>query len=78
MLKPRVYTRSEQVMDMLRGKIYASEHDYRVIARRCGVSESTIYAIRRGATRWPRPATFFALIEFFDLQLVLAEREELN
>ncbi len=78
MLKPRVYTRSEQVMDMLRSKIYASEHDYRVIARRCGVSESTIYTIRRGVTRWPRPATFFALIEFFDLQLVLAEREELN
>ena len=48
----------------------------RQIAEDIGVSVSTIYAVKSGRTKWPRPATFFGLVEYFGFELVLVKARQ--
>ena len=63
---------AEAVMNIIRTEIYAS--DIELLAVRVGVSKSCLFSIRSGRTKWPRHATFFALIDALDLELYLKHR----
>jgi transcriptional regulator with XRE-family HTH domain len=58
-------TSGEQIMDAVRDEL--DGEPVATLAVRTGLSKSTIYAIRRGKTRWPRDYTLFALT--YDLGL---------
>lgn len=52
---------ADAVLREVRLEIY--KHDYILLARKIGVSPSTVMAFRSGRTRWPRPNTLFAILE---------------
>lgn len=68
---PQTFTAAEQVIEELSNRIYASGETYGEIAAACGVSRSTVYMIASRNTKWPRPKTFFPLLAYFGLRLVL-------
>ena len=41
------------------------------LAKEVGVSPACIYSIKSGRTKWPRPKTFFALLDQFGLEMHL-------
>lgn len=74
---PRVYhgiKDAEAAMTVIRNAVDGFNDDY-LLARRIGVSQSCIYYIRTGRTKWPRHGTFFALLAVLDLELVIRARQ---
>jgi hypothetical protein len=65
---------SEDAMIVLRE--HMKHEETRVLARRVGVSISCLRAIMNGKTQWPRPRTFFGLIDVLDLEMILRPRKE--
>lgn len=63
---------SEDAMNILRLEMY-NIHPADLAAQ-VGVSVSCINAIRSGRTKWPRPNTFFLLLERFQLELLIRKR----
>lgn len=63
---------AEEAMQVLRMEIY--KWDHKKLAEAVGVSSSCIMAIRSGRTQWPRPKTFFGLLEALDLDMLLVKR----
>lgn len=59
-------------MNVLRMKMHEWHHEE--LSKRVGVSVSCIMAIRSGRTKWPRPATFFGLLDALDLEMVLGDK----
>ena len=64
---------ADAAMSVLRKEM--QKHHAANLADRVGVSDSCIYAIQSGRTKWPRPATFFNLIEELQLDLYLVPRK---
>ena len=60
---------SHQAMFVLRHRLHGQRP--KDIAKATGLSVGTIYAIRCGRTAWPRPKTFFTLLDYFGLELYL-------
>lgn len=44
------------------------------IAEDLNLSPGCIYAIKSGRTKWPRPATLFALLEYFGWKLEIVRK----
>jgi hypothetical protein len=63
---------ADDAMQMLRMAMY--EWDATALAHQVGVSKSCIMAIRSGRTKWPRPATFFGLLDALDMEMVLRHK----
>lgn len=63
---------ADAVMNVLRREMY--EWGYKELAKEVGVSPACIMAIRSGRTKWPRPKTFFGLLEALDLELLVKKR----
>jgi hypothetical protein len=63
---------ADEAMAVVRNAMYGHELD--ILSTRVGVSQSCLYAIRAGRTKWPRHGTFFALIDALDLEMVLRHR----
>lgn len=70
-VKPRAFTRAEVVIDYLAEKIITDKRTYKQIADACGVSTSTIQNIASRTTKWPRPTTFFAVLQHYNISLEL-------
>lgn len=71
--KPKTFTSSEAIIELLSQKIFASKHTYKDIAKECNVSNSTIANVASRKTRWPRPTTFFALLVYFNMTITITE-----
>lgn len=71
--RPRNFTASEQVIEHLSQRIMADGHKYSDIAKKCGVAGTTIGNLARRKTAWPRPHTFFAVLNYFQIKLKLDE-----
>lgn len=63
---------AESVMNTLRDRMHGMH--YRDLAEKVGVSASTIMAVRSGRTKWPRPNTFFSLLDVLHLDLMIVDR----
>jgi len=63
---------ADDAMSVIRTEMYAWEIE--TMAEDVGVSQACLYAIRRGATKWPRQKTFFSLINYLDLTMMLVKR----
>jgi hypothetical protein len=63
---------AEAAMTVIRNAMYG--HDVQMMAIRCGVSASCIFAIRSGRTKWPRSTTFFSLLYYLDLEMIIQPR----
>jgi predicted transcriptional regulator len=63
---------ADDAMQTLRMEIYAWDH--KELAKAIGVSPSCIMAIRSGRTKWPRPKTFFGLLDALELDMLLVKR----
>lgn len=72
--RPKAYQISDDVMNEIRLRLY--EWSPKDAAEACGVSLGCIYAIRRGTTKWPRPHTFFAILELVDVEMRLYDRRQ--
>jgi predicted transcriptional regulator len=64
---------SEEVMQKLRDMLYETELSFDQIAKDVGVSVSTLYAIRSGRTKWPRPNTMFGILEYLKAKMALVK-----
>lgn len=62
----------DAAMNVLRLAMYA--YDTSDLSKKVGVSQSCIYAIQSGRTKWPRPNTFFGLLRTLDLEMHLIPR----
>lgn len=62
----------DEALMVLRHAMYAT--DTETLAKKVGVSQSCIYAIQSGRTKWPRPKTFFGLLRTLDLEMHLVPR----
>ena len=69
--KPKTFTAGEQVIEYLSNRILADRRNYRQIAQDCDVSHSTISNIASRKTRWPRPKTFFSILNHYGIHLSL-------
>lgn len=69
--KSQRITVAADAMNIMRLKMY-NWHP-KDLADECDVSVSCIYAIRNGKTKWPRPHTFFALLEALDLHMLIVD-----
>jgi transcriptional regulator with XRE-family HTH domain len=58
----RSFTQREQLIDDLRGRIFAAGVTYKKIAEQAGVSATTVRALASGDTMWPRPKTLFGIL----------------
>ena len=63
---------ADSCMNVIRMSMY--DHDIETIADAIGVTTSCLYSVRRGSTVWPRPKTFFGLINYLNLELTLTRR----
>lgn len=63
------YVIDDEVMFDIRMRLH--DWDAKDAAEEMDVSVACVYGIRNGRTKWPRPKTFFALLELLDLQLRL-------
>ena len=66
--------KAEDLIDVVQHELQQSEISYKLIARRIGLSESTLYALASGRTKWPRPVTLFTVLEFFGYQLMVTKK----
>ena len=69
--RPRNFTKAELVIEFLADKIIADPRGYKKIAEDCGVSVSTIAHIATRQTKWPRPNTFFAVLNHYKIRMDL-------
>lgn len=60
----------EEMMNLMRDALY-DFGDMELLSNRTGLSMGTLYAIRRGKTKWPRWTTFETLMEPLGLRLEL-------
>ena len=67
--RPRNFTSSEMVIEFLAEKIITDKRTYAQIAIDCGVAQSTIAHIATRQTKWPRPNTFFAVLNHYNIKL---------
>lgn len=63
------YDNAEEVMGRLQQLLHGQ--DLTLIANRTGLSKSALYRIRAGKTKWAKDTTFFCLIHFFGLRMML-------
>lgn len=74
-IKTRAYAGvrdAEAAMDIIRDRLYGK--DLSTLCKRVGVSQSCLYSIRAGRTKWPRHGTFFALLDVLDLEMIIRPR----
>jgi len=69
--RPRNFTTSEAVIEYLAEKIISDKRTYAQIAIDCGVAQSTIGNIANRQTKWPRPNTFFAVLNHYKIRMDL-------
>lgn len=62
---------AESAMNTLRTEMYG--HDIEHMAAVVDVSVACLYSIRSGRTKWPRPKTFFGLINYLNLEMHLVK-----
>lgn len=67
-------TKAERIIEQIRIAVFRERVPYRVIAERTGLSTTTIGNIARGKTKWPRPNTFFALLDEGNLEIKIGEK----
>lgn len=74
-MKPRYLrglTDADKVMHTIRYHMQYQDLEY--LAEEIGVSLSCLYLIANGTTKWPRPKTFFGLINTMQLEMILVKR----
>lgn len=64
---------SDDAMNVIRLEMY--KHDLAGLADIIGVTESCLYSIRSGRTIWPRPKTFFGLVNALGLRMYLVKEQ---
>lgn len=71
-IKPN-YTKKLKNADAVMAVIRFEMHNHypEDLAEEIGVSIACIYCIRNGKTKWPRPKTFFGLIDALGLEMRL-------
>jgi hypothetical protein len=69
--RPRTFTSAEVVIDYLAERIITDTDTYNKIGEKCGVSGSTIQHIASRQTKWPRPSTFFGILNHYGIKLEL-------
>lgn len=69
--RPRTFTSAEVVIDYLAERIITDTDTYTKIGEHCGVSASTIHNIASRTTKWPRPSTFFGILNHYGITLEL-------
>lgn len=69
--RPRTFTEPERVIEYLAERIITDGRPYRLIAADIGVSTSTLANIARRYTKWPRPFTFFAVLNYYNVRMEL-------
>lgn len=67
--RPNTFTSQEQVIERLSQLIMTCGKTYAQIAVGCDVSDTTIRKLAARETLWPRPKTFFGVLNFFDATL---------
>ena len=68
---PRTFTKAERVVEFLAEKVITDPEGYQKIADSVGVSKSTIGNIASRKTKWPRPNTFFGILNHYKVKLDL-------
>ena len=69
--RPRTFTAAEEIIKYLSVRIISDHRTYKQIAEGVGCAHSTIANIATETTRWPRPATLFGLLNFYQIKLKL-------
>ncbi len=72
-MRPRTFTKAEDFIDALSTRILADKGGYNAVASGASVSRSTIANIANRKTRWPRPGTFFPLLDYFGISIRVEE-----
>lgn len=67
--RPKAYKIDEHVMNDLRLRMY--DYDVQDMMDATGLSRGCIYNIRNGKTKWPRGATFFAVLRLLEIEMHL-------
>ena len=73
--RPPAYTTAEKLIEEVRQSIFGEHASYSDIAKRTGVSTSTIGNLANGKTMWPRPKTLFPLLETLNLEMRITKKE---
>lgn len=68
---PRSFTKAERVIEFFAEKLITDPAGYKKIAQEMGLSSSTIHNIASRKTKWPRPHTFFAILNHYNVKLDL-------
>lgn len=71
--RKRTFTRAEAVIEHISVRIMEDGRSYSKIAETCHLSGATVGNLARRKTVWPRPNTFFAMLNYFDIQLTLED-----
>jgi hypothetical protein len=74
-MKPRVRDSREEIIEQISAAIFECGKPYEVIAHDVGVSKTTINNVAAGRTRWPRPATLFGLLCYFNMDLQVVRKK---
>lgn len=72
--RPNTFTKAEQVIERLAEMLITDGRPYKKIAADMGVSVSTIGNLARRETRWPRPNTFFSIINHYEVDFSLYDK----
>jgi hypothetical protein len=72
--RPRTFTSAEEMLDEVRGIMFADKRPTAKLAADVGVSPSTVNNIRTGKTRWPRQTTLFPLLDALGKGLRIVEK----
>lgn len=74
-LKPRTFTKAEQVIEYMAQLVISDGRSYKKIAEQVGVSGSTLGKLANRSTRWPRPTTLFPLMQAMNVHLEIRKNE---
>ena len=74
-LKPRTFTKAEQVIEYMASLVIADGRPYSKIAEGVGVAGSTIGKLANRSTRWPRPTTLFPLMQAMNVHLEIRKND---
>lgn len=69
--RPSSFTKAERVVEFFAEKLITDPRGYKAIAEDMGLSSSTIGNIASRKTKWPRPTTFFAILEHYKITMDL-------
>lgn len=72
--KPRTFTTNEQFIDEVRSLLWKSGRSWVQLAKRTGLSKTTVRKLASGETTWPRHTTLFAILMALHKGLAIVDR----